>query len=41
MKTFTLDVMMALWGIREDVQAAADTLTQLEGPPSPPLVSLV
>nr|XP_022311965.1 cholecystokinin receptor type A-like [Crassostrea virginica] len=28
---------MALWGIREDLQAAADTLTQLEGPPSPPL----
>ena len=37
--SFPLDVMLALWGIREDLQAAADTLTQLAGPPSPPLVS--
>ena len=41
MKNFPLDVMMALLRIREDLKAAADTLTQLEGPPSPPLVSLV
>ena len=30
------DVIM---GIREELQAAAETLTQLAGPPSPPLVS--
>ena len=41
MMNFPLDVMMALWRIMEDLQAAADTLTQLEGPLSPPLVSLV
>ncbi|XP_078330202.1 uncharacterized protein LOC144624384 [Crassostrea virginica] len=38
--SFPLDVMLALWGIREDLQAAADTLTQLAGPPSPPLIPI-
>ena len=36
-----MDVMMALWRIREDLQAAADTLTQLERLQSPSLVSKV
>lgn len=35
-----IDVMMALWEIKEDLQAAADTLTNYNAaPPSPPLVS--
>ena len=38
---FPLDVMMALWGIREDLQAVGDTLTQLAGLPSPSLESKV
>ena len=36
-----MDVMLALWGIREDLQVVADRLTQFAGPPSPPLVNLV
>lgn len=36
-----IDVMMALWEIKEDLQAAADTLTNYNAaPPSPPLIPL-